>query len=201
MPIKYTNEEGEEVETLSPEEIAAKDKEIADAKAEAETAKIEAANARRVASEQTQNFKKVNEMSEVEKAKFSAEQLEVIKRAEIAEAKAAALETDINTEKTKRIDNDKNGALARYHGGNAELKRQLEENYAIINLEGTDTETIQKRAKLAADMIKGSMGSGNPLMANLNGGSPRIKDQTKTEEFMKSEKAKQAQRLMGDKVE
>lgn len=197
MPVKTTLEDGTEYDAPTAEEIAAKDTEIATAKADAETARAEATEARRVAAEQTQNFKKVNEMSAEDKARFTAEQLEIIKRAESAEAKAVALETQINTDTTKRIDNDKANALAKYHGGNTELKKKLEENYAIINIEGTDTETINKRAKLAADMIKGDMGFSNPLFAHMNGGSPRSKDHTRTEEFLKSEKGQKAAKLMG----
>ncbi len=124
-----------------------------------------------------------------------------MKRFEAAEARAAALETQINGETTKRIESDKATALFKFHGGNAELKKILEDNFALINLEGNDTETIQKRAKLAADMVKGSMGGANPLMAQMNGGAPRIPDQTKKDEFLASEKGKAALKLMGEKVD
>ena len=165
--------------------------------AEIQAAKAEAEQLRKVTNEKTENFRKLHEMSAEEKAGLSAEKIEAMKRAEAAEAKVTALEERYNTDTQRRIETDKETALARFHGGNAELKKVLEENYAMINMEGTDTETIQKRAQAAVNMYNGAIRGQNPLTASYSGGSPVHKEQTNSQEFQQSEKFKAARRAMG----
>lgn len=208
MPIKHTTEDGDEIDAFTSEEvkakddaIAAKEAELATIKAEAETAKAEVEKYKRVATEQTTNFKKLNDLTEAEKTALSSEKLEAMKRFEAAEARAAALEEKINTDTKTRIQSDTDSALAKYHGGDEKLKKALEENFKIINLEGTDTATIQERARLAASMEKGKADRINPLHTNFGGSAPRSQEKSKTEEFLKSEKAKAALKAMGEKVD
>ncbi len=198
IKIDDPNNEGQEIEVFTQEELAAKETELATARAEAEATKVEVEKYKRVASEQTANFKKVNEMSEAERATFSAKEIEMMKRNEAAEAKASALEAKINEDTTKRIETDTKNALAKYHGGDEKLKEILEKNFKMINLEGNDTETIIERARLAAAMEAGKTGRANPLMSPMNGSSPRMQDKSKSEEFLKSEKAKAAMKMMGE---
>lgn len=200
MTIKVDdpNNPGQEIEVYTADELAVKEAEATTAKAEAEAARIEADKYKRVASEQTQNFKKLNEMSDAEKAKMTAEQIEDRKRWEAAEARATALEDSINNDKKARVQSDTAAALAKYHGGDDKLKAALEENFKLINLEGTDKETIEKRAKMAADMYKGQTGRVNPLMASMSGGSPGHQEKSKTEEFLGSDRAAEAMKRMGD---
>ena len=200
MKIPDPSDESKEIEVFTAEEVAAQKAEVETAKtAEIEAAKAEAEKYKRVASEQTTNFKKLNELSAEEKAKLSGEQIEALKRAEAAEARVTALEEGIKTETKTRIETDTATALAKYHGGNEELKKILEGNFKIIALEGNDTATIQKKAEMAKNMYIGSQGGRpNPLMASMNGGSPAHQEKSKTEEFLKSEKALEAQKRMGD---
>lgn len=199
MSVKIEDPEtGEEKEYFTPEEIQAKDTELATAKAEVETAKAEAEKLRRVNSEQTQNFKKLNEMTEAERASYSAKEIESMKRLEASEAKAQALETKFNDENVSRIKTIKQKALERFHGNDDELKAKLEKNYDLINLEGNDEETILERARLANAMEAGKTGRVNPLNSSYSGGAPRTQEKSKTEEFMKSEKAQEALRRMGE---
>jgi uncharacterized protein (DUF885 family) len=195
IKIDDPNNPGNEIEVFLPDEVSAQvtEKETALAEARAEVEKYKA-----VSAEKTENFKKLNEMSEQEKAKYSANEIENMKRVEMAEAKAKALEDKINEDTTKRIESDKAKALAKYHGGDATLKEALEKNFTMIALDGNDTETIEERARLAASMEAGKTGKFNPLMSSMNGGAPTPPKNTKTEEFMKTEKAKAALAAMGD---
>ncbi len=203
MPIKIDNpdKEGEEMEVYTADEVAAQKTELDAAKTERDAAKADAEKYQKVSAEKTENFKKLNELSAEEKSKLSAENIEAMKRFEAAEARAAALESKMNEDTQSRIKKDTDDALFKYHGGDEKLKEQLEKNFKMINLEGTDTTTIQERARLAASMEKGKAGGMNPLMSPMGGSAPRTVDKNKTEEFMKSDKAKAAMKAMGEKVD
>lgn len=200
LKIEDPNDPTKEIEVYTTEELNARATEIETAKAaEIETAKAEAEKYKRVASEQTTNFKKLNEMSAEERAGLSTEKLEALKRAEAAEARVTALEEGIKTETQTRIKTDTDNALAKFHGGNEELKKILEDNFKVIALEGNDTATIQKKAEMAANMYRGSQeGKKNPLFASMSGNGPSHKDKTKSAEFLESDKAKEAMKRMGN---
>ncbi len=194
LKIEDPSDPTKEIEVYTSEELAEKETALVVAQAEIE-------RLGKVTAEKTENFKKLHEMTEQEKASLSAEKIENLKRIEAAEAKAASLEEQINGDAQKRIANDKETALSKFHGGNAELKKALEDNYELINMQGTDTATINARAQAAVNMYNGSVGRANPLMASYGGGAPVHKDVNRTEEFMKSDKAKNALKMMGEKVD
>lgn len=197
--IADPNNEGAEIEVFTGEELAAQVAEKLTPIQESEkAARDEAEKYKRVASEQTNNFKKLNEMTEVEKAALSAEKIESMRRAEAAEAQIESLKNDRSEETRKRIDSDTKKALEKYHGGDEKLKEALEKNFKIIALEGNDTDTIFEKARLAAAMYQGSQTRTNPLNSSMFGGSPHSTEKSKTEEFLKSDKAKEASRRMGD---
>ncbi len=198
MKIEDPNNPGEEIEVFTPDEVAAKDAAIAENTKALADAKAEVERLNQHTALQKDNFKKLNEMSETERASLSAEKIEAMKRFEAAEARAAALETKLNDDTKKRIETDTEKALAQYHGGDPKLKEQLEKNFKLINLEGTDTETIQERARLAKNMLVGSSEKPNPLYASMNGGAPRSEQKSKSEEFLKSDKAAEALKRMGE---
>lgn len=198
MKVQDPNDPEKEIEVFTADEMAIQTAAATEAKTAAETARAEAEKLKVVVAEKTNNFKKLNEMTDAERTALGAEKLEAIKRFEAAEARATALEESINSDKKARVESDTASALAKYHGGDEKLKAALEENFKIINLEGTDKETIEKRAKLAADMYKGQTGRANPLMASMSGGSPGHQEKSKTEEFLGSDKAAEAMKRMGD---
>ena len=202
MPVKATNENGEEFDAYTPEEITAikaeYEKNTSEAKKEAETARVEAEALKKVTAEKTENFKRLNELTEKERAEMSVKEIENLKRIEAAEARAKALEDKMNEGENNRIKTDKEKALFKYHGGNKELKEALEKNFDLINLVGNSTEIIEERARLAANMEKGKIGYANPLYSNLSGGAPREANKNATEKFFESDKAKAALKLMGD---
>ena len=191
MKIADPENEGQEIEVFTAEEMNAQ-------KAEAESARAEADRLQKVSAEKTENFKKLNEMTEQERASLSAEKIENLKRMEAAEAKASALEQKMNEENEKRVTNTKEEILARYHGGNAELKKVLEDNYNLIQLEGNDTATIQQRADLAVSMEIGKNNANrNPLTAVVSGGAPAFREKGATN-FTETDKGKAALAQMGD---
>jgi hypothetical protein len=194
MKIADPENEGQEIEVYTVEEMNAQ-------KAEVDAAKAEADRLQRVSAEKTDNFKKLNDMTEQERAAMSAEKIEILKRTEAAEAKAQGLEDKYNSDTQARIKNDTEAALAKYHGGNAELKKLLEDNFALINIPETDTASIQKRAAFAANMIAGASGGVNPLMQHAGGSAPVSVDQTRTQEFLGSDRGKAALSKMGIKEE
>lgn len=198
MPIKATKEDGTEFDALLPEEVEAQKAEaIATAQGELKAAKEEVEKYKKVSAEKTESFKKLNEMTEAEKGAMTAKELEDKKRFEASEARANALEEKINIDTKTRIEKDTANALAKYHGGDPKLKEQLEKNFNMINLAGTDTEAIVERARLAKNMLVGQSGGMSPLMAPMNGSGPRAVDKSKREEFLASEKAQKAMDLMG----
>lgn len=196
--VQDPNDESKEIEVFTPDEVAAKDAEITAAKADAEKFRADADKYQKVSAEKTENFKKLNEMTESEKAALSAEKIEFMKRAEAAEAKVSNLEDKFNKDTQDRINADTEAALKKYHGDDPKMKEVLEKNFKLISLEGTDTNTIYERARLAAAMEAGKTGRANPLMSPMNGSAPRSQQSSKSEEFLKSEKAQEAMKRMGN---
>lgn len=192
MKIPDPDNEGQEIEVFSAAELAEKDNELILAKQEVEKLKI-------VSAEKTENFKRLNDMTEVERNALSAEKIENIKRAEAAEDRVKKLEDQISGDTEKRITTDTENALKKFHGGDETLKKALEENFKIIQLEGNDTETINKRAEMAAAMEIGKNNANrNPLMASMGGGAPQIREKGRTDEFLGSDRGKAALAQMGD---
>lgn len=194
MMITDPNDPEKEIEVYTAEEKVA-------IETERDAAKAEVERLGKVTAEKTENFKKLNEMNEQEKAQFTAKEIENMKRVEAAEARTADLEATITGDKQKRIDSDTTAALAKYHGKDAKLKEALEANFKLIALPGDDTETINKRAEMAASMLRGSTNALNPLMISFGGSAPRNVEGTESEAFMKSDKAANALNLMNYKPE
>ncbi len=193
MKIEDPSDPTQEIEVYTQAELA---EQVAAKDAEIQTARDEAEKYKKVSAEKTENFKHLNEMTETERASLSADKLESLKRAEAAEAKVTALEEKYNGDVQARIASDREKALAKYHGNNPELKKAIEENYALIAMEGTDTETINRRAEKAAAMYSGSVGRQNPLMMGFGGSAPSSKDASRTEAFLESDKGKKGMDMM-----
>lgn len=167
--------------------------------AERDAAKADAEKYQRISAEKTENFKKLNDLTEAEKATYTAKELENMARVEAAEKRSQELEDRMNSDTQTRIASDTEKALAKFHGGNAELKKVLEDNFKIIALEGNDTDTINKRAEMAAAMYTGSTANRNPLRAGFSGGSSPTPpaEKNRTEEFLESDRGQYAQKMMG----
>lgn len=195
MKVPDPDNEGQEIEVFTPAEIEARDKvkddELAQAREDAEKYKI-------LSDEKTQNFKRLNEMTVEEKAALSADKIAAIQRAEAAEDRVKALEEAHSTDTQNRIKTDTEKALEKYHGGNEKLKEALEANFKMINIEGTDTASIEERARLAASMEMGKNNDNHePLMSAMRGGeAPKPRDK-EGKSFAEGDKGKKAFDQMG----
>lgn len=202
LKIPDPDNEDQEIEVFTAAELAEKETAITSAKdAELAEAKKEVERLNQHTALQKDNFKRLNEMTEAEKAALSAEKIEGMKRFEAAEARAAALEEKINNDTKTRVESDIESEMAKYHGGDEKLKEALKKNFDMINLSGTDTATIKERVKLAASMERGRADRINPLNTGFSGSAPHSVEKNKREEFLKSEKAKSAMKAMGEKVD
>lgn len=188
----YTADEYTAVKTAG--ETAAKTaKDEADvARKEAETAKAEATRIARLHADQANNFKRYKDMTEEEKAKLTSNEVEARKIAEAAEDRARALEDSYNKDKEVAVTALKMKALAKYSAGDDELKKKLEENWDLINIKGTDEDTINRRAEMAFNMT--GTKRNNPLRQSWSGDAPNKGG----EKFGDTERAKTVDKLIGE---
>jgi len=203
MPFKV-EVEGKEVEGFYPEEVEARVQEAIKphmtaaetAKADAEAARAEAEKYKRVSMEKTENFKRYKDMTEEEKGKLTAEQTEAIKRADAAEAKAAEAEAKVTEFTTKSLESLKNKIIREKSGGDADLQKKLEENWNLINLEGNDEETFQKRGDLAFNMLGLAKPKTSPFNRMGLGDAPPVKG----EKFTETDKGKAAEAVLDQQL-
>ena len=198
--IKITTEEGKEMEVYTPEEVAEFQKQTEEHKTAAETARQEAEEAKKnvakmqgVLADKNDNFKRYKDMTEEEKSKLSADQVEAIKRADAAEAKATSLEEKFNADIKQRVETFKNKVINGYAMGDEAVKKQIEENMNMINIDGTDEETIHKKVDLAVRMMGDNKPKFNPFHQVINGEAPKAKD-----DFMETDRAKAAKSALGE---
>ncbi len=199
MPRNIMNDEtGVEETFYSPAELEAAKKADADAFAERETNyKTEIEKRDKVLAEKTENFKRLRDMTEQEKEKLTAAEIEARKIAEAAEDRAKAVEDLYKTDTEKRADAAKRSTIAKLSGGNAEIAKKMEDSWAIINMPGTDDETIAARGAAVFNMVTGGTHNPNPLTQPFGGESPAQIAAKKDEEFYKSEKGQAALKAMG----
>ncbi len=184
MPEKITKDDGTEVEMYSKEDYEA----LATAKTEAETAATEA---RRVAAEQTTNFKKVNEMSEEEKKAFDANTIALMQRADKTASENEELRQRLDAKEIADKAENKNSIASYYHQGDEKVKTDIEISYAALaGMPETTKEEIGKRYEAAAKLAGIQVNSGpNPLYSPVNGEAPRSKE---AKEFVETTKGTEA---------
>lgn len=188
MSMKIEHE-GKEIEVFTPEEVEAQKQEAL------KSVQEELDKTKRVISEKNENFKRYKDMTEQEKEMYSAGELEARRLAEAAEARAQALEEQYNKDKKAVFDKAKEGRIARYAGGDEALKKEIEANFELINLEGADEETAKRRVDLAFNMT--GKGKINPLTQDYGRGeAPKQKDTT--EKFAESDKGKEGMKQIGE---
>lgn len=198
--IKITTEDGKEMEVYTPEEVSEFQKQAEEHKTAAELARAEADEAKQnvtkmqgVLADKNENFKRYKDMTEEEKSRLSAEHIEAIKRSDAAEAKASALEERLNLDVKQRTESFKNKVVNGYAMGDENVKKQIEENMNLVNLEGTDEETISRKVEIAVNMMGDNKPKFNPFHQSLNGEAPKA-----DKEFIETDRAKSAQAAMGE---
>lgn len=182
--------DGVEQEVFTAEEMAAKEK-------EAEDARAESAKHKRVADEQTQNFKRFHDMTEEEKQGFSEKELQLKIQLDKEATAREALEKDIKDRHDKEFASLKEKTLASWHRGDAELQKKLEENWLLVNVEGTDENAVTTRARLAARMSGINTDKPNPIVQHFSGDAPALSEKNRKETFLGSDRAKAAMRRIG----
>lgn len=191
--------EGEEIEVFTADEVTAKANEAVEAaKAEATTAlqakEAELAEARKLLAEKNDNFQKYNEMTEEQKKAFDANTTNLLKRIDAATTEVETLKKTLSDKEVRERDSAKTGALSSFHGGKEDVKKVLEEKYALLAaMPETTQEEINARATAAARLAGISIDSRNPLYSPINGEAPRYKD---TKEYVETPEGKEAAQLV-----
>lgn len=194
MPITHVID-GEEVTLYTPEEMEA---------ANAEKARLEAeyAELQKVSREKTDNFKKLNQMTEQEKEQFTARELENRAMIEKLMEENEQLKTNLTEKEKNEIETNRNKVISEIVGNNEELKTKFLEKYSIVNIEEKDIDSMRMRAVAAAKLAGIEMPDHgfNPTQQMWNGDAPRpLKGDTQS--FLQSDRAKAALEAMGDVVE
>lgn len=147
------DEQGNLIEgALSPEEV----KELQEAK-EASIKEASEIKERLVKLEaKDMNFRRLEQMTEEEKAKLSVEQLEVRKQME-------ALADKQKEFSTKQIDSYKGNAIAALAGEDAETRDKVLKNYDRIKDDAVTPEEINRKMMEAYAMTVGTQTIANPL--------------------------------------
>lgn len=133
--------------------------------------------------EKTENFKKVNEKTEK------------------LEGDVNKLTETLAQKETRERESAKTVNGVRYHGNNEDLKKKVEDNYALLSgMPETTPEEIAARMTQAAVLSGINVAPLNPLNQPFSGEAPRIKPEdakAKEDEFLKSEKGQAALKAMG----
>lgn len=195
MPIAAEKEDGTEVQAFLPEEVDAKVAEaVAAAQAEGKTAlevkEAELAEMKRLNAERGENFTQYSKMTEEQKKAFDANTTNLLKREEALLTEVDSLKTTISKKEETERSASKNGALAAIHGGKEDVKKNLEEQYALLTgMPETTQEEINARASAAARLAGIQIDPRNPLYVPMNGEAPKYKE---NKEFVETPEGTQA---------
>lgn len=180
------NADGELVEgALTPDEIQAiKDEKDALA---SEAAAIKERLSKLEAKDM--NFRKLEQMTEEEKAKLSDKEKELMLRQE-------ALETQQKEFTSKQIESSKNHVLTMLVGDDEETRAKVLKNYDRIKDEATSLEEISIKMNEAYSMTIGTQNIANPLSVAMgfNGGQAPKKESTR---FADTERGKAIAKELG----
>lgn len=151
----------------------------------------ELAKERKFRAEQATNFKLLKNMTEEEKAKLTAEQIEARKIAEQALEENKTLKDRWEAKEKQDAETKKESVIQSIVGNNKELRAKLEAEFANVAIEDVEQKVIAA-AKLAG--LYGAQ-NGNPLRSPMGGGSPPSNFTRKDDDkaaFFESEKGKAA---------
>lgn len=203
MPFKVQDESGKEIEVYSPEEVNVHKQEVETFKAKAlenekavTEARAEAEKYKAVIAEKNDNFKRFKDMTEEEKKTLTAKDIENIKRAEAAEAKALELEDKFNKDVESRKESAKTKAIEAYAHGDEELKKKLLESYDLVKLDGTDEDSIKRKVELSWNMLGLGKPKVNPFNQSYDGGDAPNKGLS--DKFVETDKGKAGLAAMGE---
>jgi len=192
MAIEHENEDGTTITVFTKEEVEAE----ATTRAQAEATRIanekdaEIEKLRKVSAEKTENFRKYNEMSEEEKKAHSENEIIQIRRADQLAEELTSVKTALQEKEAREKDYTKNSILKGFHGDKEDVKKNLEEKYAVLaGMPESTPDEIKARVSAAATLAGISVDSVNPLYQSFSGEAPQYKEKT---EYVETEGGKEA---------
>lgn len=195
LTIPDPNNDGAEITVYTEEEKAEIEKAVADKDAIIAQKEAELETARKFQAEQAQNFKRLRDMTDDEKSKLSASEIESRTRAEKLEADIESLKGSIDSDKQKAFNDAKEAALKKFSGGDKALREKIEQNMGVLTI-ADPTELVRSAAAIAGVVVNN--GGVNPLYVPLDGDAPQTKQANEKKEFLESDKAAAAMAAMGD---
>lgn len=198
MPQTIQNDSGEDVVVYTEAELSAQREEAA-SKVKSEFEPVikakeeEIAGLRKVSAEKTENFKKYNELTAEEKKAFDENTTTMMRRADKLEEELGLTKKELADKNERERTYTKDTTLGAFHGGKEDIKKTLEEKYAILSgMPETTPAEIQARATEAAKLAGISVNSVNPLYQGFSGEAPKGKDVNEGD----TEKTKEAAELV-----
>ena len=167
-------ETGEEIDVYTQEDLDA-------IQAEKQALLDEAEKLRKVNIEKTENLKKLRDMSEEDKGRYTAEQIELIRRTEEQAEQLEALRSESVDKEQREFERNKEAALKQYHNGNEDMKAKIEANWDLVNLPGTTLDVVAARAEHAARLAQIEMVRSNPLNGHMSGHGPSSSSPTESD--------------------
>lgn len=203
MPITRMNDEGEEEVLYTQDELAQEQARASELESEVEKLK-------RLNDEKTKNFRKLNQMTEEERANLSQTEVEIKRQLEQLQEEKEALVKNLQDRDLAQTLTVKGNLFKNIAGDDEETNKKLQKAYDLINLPETTPEEISARVVAAANMARIEIStndnhSNSPLSAFWAGDAPTRNPHAKTgkeddyKNFVESDKAKAAFRAMGDK--
>lgn len=183
MPEIFYTKDGEEIEAVPVDEVKNIQETVAEKEARIAELEEEIKKGGNARTERTEELKNLREAREAD-----------LKRVE-------ELETTIKTSTERQINTYKKSNVSKYAGANEELAKQLEDEYALINIPEDGEENIAKRYEKAARVLglyKETTDS-NPAFSAFQGREPFLKGSQPDakQDYTKTEKGKAVLNFMG----
>ncbi len=205
MPQVIEDNDGKEVEVYTAAELTEqREAAVATAKEEAKKEADVAIKAKeeeiekmkKVSAEKTENFKKYNELTDEQKAAYDANTTELMKRNDKTTAELEEMKTKFAEKETNERNYTKNSVLKNFHGDKEDVKKTIEEKYAILSgMPETTPDEIKARATEAAKLAGISIDSVNPLYQGFNGEAPKYQE---AKDFVDSPEGKEKAQMVRD---
>lgn len=178
MPITHENDDGVEIEVFTADEVkAATEAGKKELEGVVETKEKELADLKKLNVERANNFSRYSKMSEDEKKAYDANTTELLKRDEEKAIELDQIKAKLAEKEVTERDFTKTNALKSIYGDKEDIKKTLEENYAILaGMPETNETEINARVAKAAKLAGITLDTRNPLFASMTGEAPQHKD-------------------------
>lgn len=141
------------------------------------TKETELVQANKLLAERGENFKSFSKLTEEDKKNYDANTLNLLRVVETLETEITSTKTQLSDKTEKERTSAKTNALNLIHQGDADTKKKLEDEYALLTgMPETTPEEINARAKKAATLAGIQIDPRNPLYTSVNGEAPKVPD-------------------------